>query len=77
MDLKKFKTQFSILFTTLSLLRYIGYFDRLVNFIGGTVVLTTLAWNAAKFIRRFMNKELITSFKRAVVITGKKFDFIK
>ncbi|XP_054169310.1 D-beta-hydroxybutyrate dehydrogenase, mitochondrial-like [Oppia nitens] len=69
-NIESFKTQYFLVFSALNLLRVVNTFDGAVNMIGGSIVMTALAWNVTKYIRKYLNREYLPSSKKAVLITG-------
>jgi len=70
-SLNCFLTQYTLAFVSFLLLTYLSCcFGCYVSFIGKLLVLSFLSWHVTKRVRKHLNKEVLTSYKRAVLVTG-------
>ncbi|CAG2178706.1 unnamed protein product, partial [Oppiella nova] len=70
-SLKCFVTQYLLAFIGLYLAVNVSCcFGGLVSWVGRMFVVSALAWGLTKKIRKRLNKEFLTSYKRAVLVTG-------
>ncbi|XP_054165427.1 17-beta-hydroxysteroid dehydrogenase type 6-like [Oppia nitens] len=70
-SLKCFATQYLLSFLALYLITKVSCCAGcLFSWLGGLLVLSALAWRVTKKIRKRMNSEFLTSYKRAVLVTG-------
>jgi len=68
---KNAHTQLALSFISVLLLTYLSCcFGCFVSLVGKLIVVSSLSWHLAKRIRKRLNNEVITSYKRAVVVTG-------
>ncbi len=62
---------FTVFFLLIILINTSCYLSGLIAIIGKLVTLSTISWIATKYLKKQWNKELISSHKKAVLITGK------
>ena len=63
--------QYFLVFISLLLLSNVSsIFGTIVSLLGQLLVLSVISWHLIKIIRKYVNKQLISSHKRAVLITG-------
>ncbi|XP_054165117.1 D-beta-hydroxybutyrate dehydrogenase, mitochondrial-like [Oppia nitens] len=70
-SLKSFVLQYLLSFLTLYLVTIVSCsIGCLVSVLGQLIVVTVLSWFVTKTVGKYLNKEFLTSYKRAVLVTG-------